>query len=181
MYWPKKGSLNTGETVTLALQRARELNLKHLVVASSTGTTAEKFLGSNLKLVCVTRHSGYAAPGENEMDAQMRRRLQQQGVSVLTTTHLLAGVDRSLRTKFQGIYPAEIIAMALRMLGQGLKVCVEISVMALDAGLVPYGEEIIAVGGSSRGADTACIIVPSHANTFFDTVVKEIICMPREK
>lgn len=111
----------------------------------------------------------------------MRQRLQEQGVKVLTTTHLLAGVDRSLRTKFQGIYPAEIIAMALRLLGQGLKVCVEISVMALDAGLIPYGEEIVAVGGTARGADTACIIVPAHSKTFFNTVVKEIICMPREK
>ncbi|NLY83165.1 MAG: hypothetical protein GX084_00915, partial [Acholeplasmataceae bacterium] len=53
-------------------------------------------------------------------------------------------------------------------------------VMALDAGLIPYGREIIAVGGSGRGADTAVIIVPAHSNHFFDTRVKEIICKPRE-
>ena len=94
---------------------------------------------------------------------------------------LLAGVDRALRTKFQGVYPSEIVASALRMFGQGVKVCVEISVMALDAGLVPYGEEIVAVAGSGTGADTSCVIVPAHSNNFFDTVIKEIICMPREK
>jgi len=132
-------------------------------------------------LVCVTHHSGYVNPGENELKPDVGRRLQQQGVKILTTSHLLAGVDRSLRAKFQGIYPTEIIAMALRMMGQGLKVCVEISVMALDAGLIPYGEEIVAVGGTSTGADTACIIVPAYSNKFFDTRVKEIICMPREK
>ncbi len=181
MYWPTKGAHNTGETVKLALQRARELNLKHLVVASNTGATAEKFLGNNLEVVCVTHHAGYAGPGIDEMESEVRQRLQEQGLKILTTTHLLAGVDRSLRAKFKGIYPAEIIAMSLRMLGQGLKVCVEISVMALDAGLIPYGEEIVAVGGTARGADTACIIVPDHSSAFFNTVVKEIICMPREK
>jgi uncharacterized protein len=97
----------------------------------------------------------------------------------LTTTHLLSGVDRALRNKFEGIYPAEIIASTLRMFGQGLKVCVEISVMALDAGLIPYGEEIITVGGTGRGADTAAVIVPAHSIKFFDTKIKEIICMPR--
>ena len=52
--------------------------------------------------------------------------------------------------------------------------------MALDAGLVPYGEEIIAVAGSGTGADTALVITPAHSNNFFDTKVKEIICKPRE-
>jgi hypothetical protein len=93
----------------------------------------------------------------------------------------LAGVDRAVRLKFGGLYPAEIIAAALRMLGQGVKVCVEIAGMALDAGLIPYGEEIISVAGTGRGADTACVILPAHSNNFFETKVKEIICMPREK
>jgi hypothetical protein len=73
-----------------------------------------------------------------------------------------------------------MMAQTLRMLGQGLKVCVEIATMALDAGLIPYGEEVVAVAGSSTGADTAVVIVPAHSNRFFDTKVKEIICKPRE-
>jgi hypothetical protein len=114
------------------------------------------------------------------MPADIRKRLQEKGVKILTTTHLLAGVDRSLRVKWGGVYPAEIIAQTLRILGQGVKVCVEVACMALDAGLVPYGEEIIAVGGTSTGADTAIVIVPAHSNQFFDTKVKEILCKPRE-
>ncbi len=110
----------------------------------------------------------------------MRQDLQNQGLQVLTSPHLLAGIDRALRNKHQGLYPAEIVATTLKIFGQGVKVCVEISVMALDAGLIPYGEEIIAVAGGSRGADTACIISPAHSSEFFDTRVKEIICTPRE-
>jgi len=44
-------------------------------------------------------------------------------------------------------------------------VCVEIAGMALDAGLVPYGKEIIAVAGSGTGADTAIVITPATPTT----------------
>ena len=73
------------------------------------------------------------------------------------------------------------MANALRMLGQGVKVGVEISCMALEAGMIPYDQEVIAVAGSGRGADTAIVISPAHSNNLFNTKVKEIICMPREK
>lgn len=181
MYWEKKGKSNTDATVKAAVKRAEELGVIHMVVASNSGETAEKFLGHGLEINCVTHHIGWTGPGEDEMGAEKRKKLQSKGIKLLTTTHLLAGVDRALRFKFEGVYPAEIVSSTLRMLGQGLKVCVEISVMALDSGLIPYGEEIIAVGGSGRGADAACVIVPAHSSQFFDTVIKEIICMPREK
>jgi uncharacterized protein len=179
--WPKKGSAATADTVEAALARAEELGIRHIVVASNSGETAEMFTDKGLEVTCVTHHVGFTGPGEDEMKTEMRSRLQEKGVNVLTTTHLLAGVDRALRNKFEGVYPAEIVASTLRLLGQGFKVCVEISVMALDAGLIPFGEEIIAVGGSGRGADAACVIIPAHSSQFFDTTVKEIICMPRDK
>ena len=181
MLWEKSGPANTDATVEAALKRATELGIKHIVVASNSGKTAEKFLDKDLRVVCVTHHVGFARPGESEITPEAKQRLLEKGAQVLTTTHLLAGVDRAVRLKFGGLYPAEIIAAALRMLGQGVKVCVEIAGMALDAGLIPYGEEIISVAGTGRGADTACVILPAHSNNFFETKVKEIICMPREK
>ena len=181
MLWEKRGPKNTEATVEAALKRAEELNINHIVVASNSGETAKHFINKGVYVTCVTHHVGYKEPGESEISAETVNYLQQQGVQVLTTTHLLAGVDRGVRFKFGGLYPAEIIASALRLFGQGPKVCVEISCMALDAGLIPYGKEIISVAGSGRGADTACVIVPAHSNYFFDTTVKEIICMPREK
>lgn len=181
VYFEQKGRRNTDETVKAALTRAKELGIKHIVVASNTGETAEKFLGQGLEIVCVTHHVGFTGPGEDEMGREKRKELQDKDVKLLTTTHLLAGVDRALRNKFEGVYPAEIVSSTLRMMGQGFKVCVEISVMALDAGLIPFGEEIITVGGTGKGADAACVIVPAHSSQFFDTVIKEVICMPREK
>lgn len=115
------------------------------------------------------------------MDAKTRNSLQARGVKILTTTHLLAGVDRAIRNHFGGVYPAEIIAQTLRIFGQGIKVALEISVMALDAGLIPYGEEVISIAGTMTGADAACVILPAHSNKFFDSEIREVICMPRHK
>ncbi|WP_417292116.1 triose-phosphate isomerase [Desulfovibrio porci] len=50
---------------------------------------------------------------------------------------------------------------------------------ALDAGLIPHGKEIIVVAGSGRGADTAVIMHPAHANNILETKINEILCKPR--
>lgn len=80
---------------------------------------------------------------------------------------------------FGGVYPAQIIAQSLRMLGEGTKVCVEISTMAMDCGKIPYGEKIVAIAGSAEGADTAVILTPSHGSKIFETKIHEVICKPR--
>lgn len=182
MYWNKQGGDNTRATVAEALKRAGELGVKHLVVASCSGKSAALLLEQTheLEIVCVTHQVGFVRPGEDEMAAETRNLLAEGGIRVLTTTHFMAGLDRACRTKFGGVYPAEIVASALRILGQGLKVCVEVSIMALDAGLVPYGADIISLGGTGEGLDTAAVIKPAHSQNFFDTRVREIICKPRE-
>jgi hypothetical protein len=187
MFFKQAGKHNTEETIALALKRAKELSISNIVVASSHGNTIKELMDkihadkTNLNVICVTHHNGCVRPGENEMDAATRNYLLQQGVKVLTTTHFLAGADRAVRNQFGGVYPAEIMAQTLRIFGQGIKVAVEISTMALDAGLIPYGEEIISIGGSATGADSAVVILPEHSPHFFGTQVREIICMPRDK
>ncbi|MGI6487178.1 MAG: pyruvate kinase alpha/beta domain-containing protein [Syntrophothermaceae bacterium] len=181
MYWEQPGSSNTDRTLELAVQKAGELNLTNVVVASNSGETCKKLLGKGLDLVCVTHHVGFSGHGKDEMAAETREMLQQQGVKILTTTHLFAGVDRAIRNRFGGVYPAEIMAQTLRIFGQGVKVAVEIACMALDAGLIPYGKEVISIAGTASGADAAVVVLPAHSNHFFDTEVREIICMPRQK
>jgi len=71
------------------------------------------------------------------------------------------------------------VANALRMFSQGVKVCVEISAMAADAGLIPFSD-VIAIAGTGSGADTACLIRANSSNRFFKIKVKEIIAKPKE-
>ena len=133
---------------------------------------------NDINIICVTHANGYPEPGKNEMPQETRSELADLGMKVLTTTHVLSGAERGISKSFGGAYPVEIIAHSLRMLGQGTKVCVEVSIMALDAGLIPYGKPIIAIGGSGKGADTAVIITPSHASSLFETKIHEIVCKP---
>ncbi len=181
MYWDAVGPRFTEKTVELALLRAKEAKISSIVVASCRGKTAELLAGKVENVVCVTHANGFAEPGANEMTPAVRQRLAAKGVQLLTTTHVLSGAERGISRKFGGAYPGEIMAHALRMLGQGLKVCVEIAVMALDAGLIPYGTNVIAIGGTASGADTAVVIRPAHAANIFDTWIAEIICKPAAK
>ncbi len=183
-YWEHPGEAATRPALRAALERARALGLEDLVVASTTGATMRMLLeergdGGPGNLVCVTHHVGFRSPGDDEMPAGERQHLIDRGVKVLTTTHLLANLERAVTNQFGGLYVGGVVSHTLRMFGQGLKVAVEIAVMALDAGLVPYGKEIVAVGGTGSGADTAVVIRPAHARDFFATRIVEIICMPR--
>lgn len=178
MYWKSAGAVHTEKTVELALRKAEEYGIKSIVVASNSGKTAELFAGKVENVVCVTHANGFKEPGVNELTLEQRKILTEKKVNILTTTHVLSGAERGISRKFGGIYPVEIIANSLRIFGQGVKVTVEIAVMALDAGLIPYGEDIIAVGGTGKGADTAVVIRPAHATNILETYIAEIICKP---
>lgn len=179
--WEKPGPENTGATAQLAMKRAGELGIKNLVIATNTGYSLRHFYDQGFNLIAVTHMVGFAGPGIDEAGEVVRKEWAHKGIKVLTTTHLLGGLDRGVMNAFQGAYPTQMIAQTLRMFGQGVKVATEIAVMALDAGLIPYGEDIIAVGGTGEGSDSALVIRPEHSNYFFKTQIREIVCMPRYK
>jgi uncharacterized protein len=181
-YWASPGPSRTDGTIDLALKRASDLGIDRVVVASNTGETARRVRArapAPTSVICVTHQVGFGRPGEDEMGAAVRRELRDAGVEVFTGTHFFAGVDRALRRSHSGLYPAEVVAQTLRLLGQGVKVAVEIAVMATDAGLVPPDREVLSLGGTGRGADTALVLRPAHGQDFFSTRVVEIVCMPR--
>jgi hypothetical protein len=179
--FPEKGPANTAAVAGMAMEAARARGIEHLVVATCTGRTIGHFLpcATEFRLTAVTHAFGFAAPGASEMPADVRAGLEASGCRVVTATHVLSGAERGLSTKFGGVHPVEVIAHTLRMFGQGVKVGVEIAVMALDAGAIPFGRDVVAVAGSNEGADTAIVIRPAHANAILDTRIVEIICMPR--
>ena len=186
-YFEKPGKQNTEKTLELAVERTLKRGLKHLVVASSTGETAKRALEvlekktAEINIVCVTYHTGFYKEGDNSMSADVEEFLRSKGVKIVRQSHALSGVERSFTRKFGGVSRVEAVAEALRSLfGHGMKVCVEIAIMAADSGAIPI-EEVVCVGGRGRGADTAAVIRPAHMNNFFDMEVREIICMPRFK
>lgn len=180
MYFEKSGKINTEETVKLAVKTAKERNINYIVVATSKGEVPTYLKACGIKVVVVTHAYGYPESGVQELTEEKRKELEGYGFVIYTSSHVLSGAERGLSKQFGGVMPVEIIANSLRMLGQGTKVGVEISTMALDGGVIPYGEDIIAISGSGRGADTAMIIRPAHASEILKTKIREIICKPSD-
>jgi hypothetical protein len=181
VYFDKPGTENTEETLQIAQKRAKALGIKTIVVATTIGNTAvratEVFTG--LKVVAVTHSAGFKGQNTQELTDENRQKIVANGGQILTTTHLFSGVDGAMRKKFNMMETGSLIANSLRLLGQGMKVVVEIAVMAADAGLVRTDEEVIVIAGSGRGADYAVVLTPVYSNDFFDLKVKEILCKPR--
>jgi uncharacterized protein len=185
-YFDKPGPANTADAAMFAVERAKELKISTIVVASSSGKTAEIFhgalKGSPIDLVVVTHVVGFTKPGEWEFSRETAEQLQKKGVKIVTGTHALSGLERALSRsqKVGGGSRTEAIAEALRRtVAVGLKVAVECVLIAADQGTIGVDEEVIAVGGTASGADTVCVIRPSHTANFFDLQVREIVAMPR--
>jgi hypothetical protein len=182
-YWEKPGKTNTDQTIEAALRRARELKLNYFVVASCTGATTKRLFekGNNISIVSVSHQAGFREPGKCEMSRETQEELTKKGIKVYTGTHFFGGLGRAVRMKFGGLEVDELTANTLRIFGHGVKVAIEVAIMALDAGLIPYDQEIIAIGGTDQGADTAIVCLPRHGKDFFSFEVREIICKPRTR
>jgi uncharacterized protein len=178
----RAGAQNTDETLQIAVDAARQRGLP-LVVASTRGPTAQAALArcqaAGVRLIVVTHNVGFAEAGAQELDPAVRRRLEEAGARVLTTTMPLRSIGTALR-KLLGGSEQEIINAALRIFCQGAKVCVEMAAMVADAGLVAAREEIVAVAGTGSGADTACVMRPMPSNQLFEIRVRELLCKPGE-
>ena len=181
VYYNRPGKENTEDTLTMAKERAIELGIDTIIVASTVGTTAiraaEYFKG--LKLVVVCHYTGFREPNVQELDTEARSAVESMGGVVHIATHTFGGVGRSIRNKFNTYQTEEIIAQTLRIFGEGVKVVCEIALMAADAGLVKTGQEVVCVAGTGHGADTAVVLQPVNAQRFLDLKIKEIICKPR--
>ncbi|MFC2072935.1 pyruvate kinase alpha/beta domain-containing protein [Chloroflexota bacterium] len=177
----KPGRENTEATLRIARQRAEELGIKTIAVASSTGNTGVQAVEvfSGLRVVVVSSQTGFGEPNVQRFTEENRRIVESKGATILTTTHAFAGVSRAMRLKFDTLAIGEIIANVLRIFGPGVKVACEIALMAADGGLVRTDEDVISIAGSGGGADTAVVLRPVNSHQFFDLKVREILCKPR--
>jgi len=181
VYFNTFGRQNTNQTLRFAKNRFDNLKLKKVIIASSFGNTGVKaleyFKGEDI--IVVNSMYGYREPGKESLNPLNKKKLQNSGAKLVYSTHIFAGIDRSISSRFGGVMPTQLIAQAFKMFGEGFKVCTEIAIMAADCGAVPIDEEVIAIGGTGRGCDTAIVLIPAHSNNFFKLQFKEIICIPR--
>ena len=180
VYFEQNGRENTARVMELVKQRAKELNISTILVASTTGFSGSLAVKDlvGMKVIVVSHVAGYAGPNTQELTDENRTQIEVGGGKILTAQHGFAGVNRAIRKKTETYQPNEIIADVLRIFGSGMKVMLEIAMMAADAGLVETGKPVIAIAGTHRGADSAAVVVPENSDNFFDLKVPEIICLP---
>lgn len=179
-YFQSAGKQNTDTLLEFVKSYVEKEDIKDIVVASTTGETGAKaskiFKGYNV--VVIAHCFGFQKSGENELKEEFKTEILQNGAKIFTGTHALSSVERAIRKDFGIIAPLELIANALRLMSEGTKVCVEITLMAADAGLIPVNRDVVAIAGTGRGADTALRIKPANSGRFFDLRIREVIAKP---
>jgi hypothetical protein len=183
IYFDKPGQDNTEECVRITAEAVRTRGFKHLVVASTRGETglcfANALKDAGAEIVVVTHSAGFKEPGTHEMSSETRQKIEQAGAKVYTGTMITHNIETAFASKFSGLYPSLIVAQSLRRFGEGIKVSCEIVMMAADAGLIPEGEEVLAVAGTAWGADTVLLVRSAASKRFLDLKVIEILAKPR--
>jgi hypothetical protein len=174
VYFENPGEGNTEETLRLAAEEAALRGTRKVVLASTKGDTARlaavRFAGTGVQLVVVPHQYGFTQ--SQRFPAELVEELERQGHRVHFGT-MLFHTD-----SFYGSAAPETMAMVLRTICQGMKVCVETVLMAADAGLVELGEEVIAVSGTAQGADTAVVALAATSTRLHELHITEIICKP---
>lgn len=182
VYFRKWGPKNTEKTLRVAGSRARELGIKTWIVTTTYGDTGVKAveLFPDLETIVVTHPHGFKEPNTTRFKPENVATIEKANGKVIVATQVFGGIGRAIRNKLQAYQLDEIIAYTLRIVCEGFKVCVEVAMMAADAGSIKVGEPCVVVGGTLRGADTAVVLTPANTDHFFDIKIHEILCKPYE-
>jgi hypothetical protein len=173
VYFEEPGKANTETTLQLAAERARARGIGKVILASTRGDTARQaarlWADTGLKIIVVPHQFGFMG---SHFPGELITELENQGHKVHFGTMLFH------TERLYGMNTPTIMANLLRTFCQGMKVCVEITFMAADAGLVEAGEQVVVVTGTGRGADTAIVAIAATSTRLPELHITEIICKP---
>ena len=176
IYFEAPGQENTEATLSLVAERAKAREISKIILASTRGDTArlaaKRFAGTNIKMVVVPHQYGFDET--QRFPAELIPELERKGHCFQAGT-MLFHTD-----SFYGVRTPSVMATILRTFCQGIKVCVEIILIATDTGRVATGEKVIAVAGTGHGADTAVVAIAASSSKLSDLHITEIICKPLE-
>lgn len=170
VYFDKPGSEQTSDVLSAVERRLKEGDVKTVVLASTSGATGVSFarvLKGKAELVVIS-HEVISSKNKAEIEGL--------GGKAYDRTHLPLhgeGMD-NIRKSFYS-------------LGQGFKVAVEVVLIAADKGVIKPYIDVIGVGGTGRGSDTAIV---TRASTTKEALgdnrdrkleIREVLAMPLQK
>jgi len=190
-YFEEPGEQNTRDVIDAVERRLAVGDIKDVVVASTSGKTAVEFAEAlnGVKVYCVSE-TPYLREWNFEwpcLKPEHKARLEKLGAVVLENIAYVFHNSVLEGSKWDPLYPEKLVREVLYTFGQGMKVAVEVVLIAVATGYLDPYREVIGVGGSSRGADTAAVIRSTYPGTIFSKdpkkklEIREIIAMPRVK
>src|ERR1035437_5333986 len=150
IYFENVGEANTDAVLNAAKQRAQELGIKTILVASSRGATGVKAVEvfKGLKVVIVGHEYGHIEQNATDFLEENRRIIESKGGKILAGIHGFGGIDGAFRSRPGAMrggpppagapgggppmgmpaplpIPGDIIARTLAVFGRGMKVAAE--------------------------------------------------------
>lgn len=191
-YFDKTGPQNTKDVVEIVRKRVESNGIKYVVVASISGETALSFakaLVGKAKVICIS-----GAPYRREWNLEWpcikpenRTELEKLGVPIVDTEPYVFRSSVLEGSRWTAVFPELLMREFLYCFSQGLKVAVEVVLMAVASGLLEPYQYVIGVGGTVRGADTAAVIKATYPAMVFSKdakkrlEIREIIAMPNSR
>jgi len=191
-YFDEPGEQNTELVIEAVSQRLEADGIRKVVVASTSGETAAKFardLKGRAELICVSQ-----APYRREWDEEwpclgqeFRQELERLRVAIVDKAPYVFHNSVLEGAPWSDAFPERLVRETLYCFGQGMKVAVEVVLMGVSCGYVTPYEDVIGVGGSGKGADTAIVLRATYPACLFDKnpakklEIREVIAMPVSK
>lgn len=197
-YFDDYGKANTPAGVQIVIERLGEGDIGTVVVASSSGETAVKLAegmssaGRGERIICVS-DPPYAVGRPTSwprLSPDKRDKLASLGVEIVDWAPYasMAYSWKAAENVYGALDLLVVVFDAFRMVGgNGLKVAIEVALMATNVGKVKPGDEVISIGGTARGADMAIVMKAAYSCDIFAKdlakrpEVREILAMPRTR
>jgi hypothetical protein len=178
MFYEEGSFEHTDETIDLTIKAAKELSIKKILVASTSGDSgvkmAEKAEGSGLEIIVVGHQFGFRTPGKSLFTKENAEKLAALGAKIYLGTDVLT---TSIRQR-ERLGHSSISVITQTLIMAKIKVNVEVAIKAADAGLIMPGEHVISVAGSHEGLDTSIVLEARDSASILDIRTREVIAMP---
>jgi uncharacterized protein len=174
LYFKNGGVEQTIPTLEAVINWLPIIKPAAIIVSSTTGETALKageiLKDQNIRIIAASFQKNlwtkWGAPDENFISKS--RKL---GVEFLPNEPIVSFLDSE--------YPD--IVNAWRTISSGFKVALQVASMCVDTGMIKPGSNVIALGGTIHGSDTAVSVEIYGYDNILKTNITGIIAMPIAK
>jgi hypothetical protein len=191
-YFDEPGEENTQMVIEAVSERLELGGIRRVIIASTSGKTALEFarsLKGKAELICVSEAPYRREWGEQWpcLKQEFRQELEKLGVAIVDRAPYVLHSSVLEAARWPNTSPERLVKETLYSFGQGMKVAVEVALTAVSCGYATPYEDVIGIGGSSKGADTAIVLRATYPASLFDKdpakrlEVREIIAMPLAK